>query len=597
MQDSNAIGTHQLPNADDIRAQLERIITSPEFPTVGRGAAFLTYIVEETLSGRANRIKGYSIALEVFRRDEHFSQDDPVVRIEAGRLRRAIERYYLVAGQTDPIRIDIPKGGYVPVFTWNCPGSIHRETIGKASLFKPESPAKKALWAGKARRLSVLAGIAIFVAFAAYWTLPYKAIPGVNHASKLQPDEPTLLIAPFANLGDGQQAHLYTIGLTEELLTTLPRFKEIKVFGRETSKTLPPDVDVASVRERFGARYLLAGGVQVAGDRMRASVRLLDTRDGAILWSQNYDHDLRSQDLFTIQTDVANRVAATVAQPYGIIAQTDVARDPTQDLGAYQCRLDFYQYRIHLSVERHGAVRNCLEQAVERYPAYATARAMLSMMYLDEERYKFNRKTEGPPPIERALETARLAIQVEPDNTRAQQALMIALFFDKQLAEAILVGEHALAMNPNDTELLGEFGTRIAIAGQWQRGAELLDHAIALNPGSGGFYRGTRGLASYMLGDTENAVLQIKRSDMQKFPLFHGVAAIIYAEAGMMVEAGRAAAVFKTMRPDFLPNFVSEMTSRNMRDADLNRLVEGLRKAGMTIGDDKRAFADASESP
>lgn len=74
MQDSNAIGTHQLPNADDIRAQLERIITSPEFPTVGRGAAFLTYIVEETLSGRANRIKGYSIALEVFRRDEHFSQ-------------------------------------------------------------------------------------------------------------------------------------------------------------------------------------------------------------------------------------------------------------------------------------------------------------------------------------------------------------------------------------------------------------------------------------------------------------------------------------------------------------------------------------------
>jgi adenylate cyclase len=330
---------------------------------------------------------------------------------------------------------------------------------------------------------------------------------------------------------------------------------------------------------------------------MRASVRLLDTRDGAILWSQNYDHDLRSRDLFTIQTDVANRVAASVAQPYGIIAQADVARAPPDDLGAYKCTLDFYEYRMQLSVGGHATVRRCLEQAIERYPAYATARAMLSMIYLDEERYKFNTKNEGAPPIDRALEAARLAIQAEPGNTRAQQALMTALFFDRQLAEAIHVGEQALAMNPNDTELLGEFGTRIAIAGQWQRGAELLDQAIILNPAGGGFYRGTRGLASYMLGDTKNAVLQIRRSDMQKFPLFHGVAAIIYAEAGMMAEARRAAAVFETMTPDFLPNFVSEMTSRNMRDVDLTRLVEGLRKAGMKIGDDERAFADATEPP
>ncbi|WP_245294995.1 FlgO family outer membrane protein [Pararhizobium antarcticum] len=597
MQDTNTIGTRRPPNADDIRAQLERIVTSPEFPTVGRGAAFLTYIVEETICGRANRLKGYSIALEIFRRGENFSQDDPVVRIEAGRLRRALERYYLVAGQTDSIRIDIPKGGYIPVFTWNCPGSIHREVIDKPDISEIRSLARASWWSGTARTLGLFAGLAVFFGFTAYWTLPYDAVTGTSPTARLQPDKPTVLVAPFVNLGDGPQSHSYAIGLTEQLLTTLPRFKEIKVFEIETSRSLLPQIDVAEVRERFAAQYLLAGGVRVAGDRLRASVRLLDTRDGAILWSQSYDHDLRSGDLFTIQTDVANRVAASVAQPYGIIAQAEVGRPPPDDLGTYKCALDFYEYRIHLSVERHGAVRNCLEQAVERSPAYSTARAMLSMIYLDEERYKFNPTTEGPPPIERALQAARQAIQVEPDNTRAQQALMMALFFDRQLAEATHVGEHAIAMNPNDTEVLGEFGTRIAIAGQWQRGAELLDQAIALNPRGGGFYRGMRGLASYMLGDTVNAVLQIKRSDMQKFPLFHGVAAIIYAEAGMTVEAGRAAAVFKTMRPDFLPNFVSEMTSRNMRDADLNRLVEGLRKAGMTIGDDERAFAYASEPP
>ncbi|MGO7975978.1 adenylate cyclase, partial [Rhizobium ruizarguesonis] len=69
---------------------------------------------------------------------------------------------------------------------------------------------------------------------------------------------PTLVVAPVANLGDGPQAALYTAGLTEELLTALPRFKEIRVFGRETSKSLPSGVEASQVRGELGARFLLA---------------------------------------------------------------------------------------------------------------------------------------------------------------------------------------------------------------------------------------------------------------------------------------------------------------------------------------------------
>ena len=102
------------PGEEETRAQLQRILTSAQFPGSGRSGAFLSYVVEEVLAGRGNRIKGYAVAVEVFKRDEAFTQDDPVVRIEAGRLRRSLERYYLTAGQSDPIRIVIPKGGYVP---------------------------------------------------------------------------------------------------------------------------------------------------------------------------------------------------------------------------------------------------------------------------------------------------------------------------------------------------------------------------------------------------------------------------------------------------------------------------------------------------
>ena len=112
------------------------------------------------------------------------------------------------------------------------------------------------------------------------------------------PGEPTLVIAPFADLGDGPQAARYAAGLTEELLTALPRFKEITVFGRETSKALPPGVEASQVREGLGARYLLAGGVRVAGDKIRVTVRLVDTSEGSILWSQHYDENLDTHELF-----------------------------------------------------------------------------------------------------------------------------------------------------------------------------------------------------------------------------------------------------------------------------------------------------------
>ncbi|MGO7726257.1 hypothetical protein ACC675_36985, partial [Rhizobium ruizarguesonis] len=82
-------------------------------------------------------------------------------------------------------------------------------------------------------------------------------------------------------------AALYTAGLTEELLTALPRFNEIMVFGRETSKSLPSGVESSQVRGELGARFLLAGGVRVSGDRIRVTSRLLDTDDRSIVVMQH----------------------------------------------------------------------------------------------------------------------------------------------------------------------------------------------------------------------------------------------------------------------------------------------------------------------
>src|SRR5262249_29257591 len=105
------------PRPDEVRAALNRIIASDLLRHSPQLVAFIRFIVETTLRGEASRIKGYTIAIEAFGRGESFDPEtDPIVRVEAGRLRRALEQYYTRDGATDDIVIELPRGRYVPSF-------------------------------------------------------------------------------------------------------------------------------------------------------------------------------------------------------------------------------------------------------------------------------------------------------------------------------------------------------------------------------------------------------------------------------------------------------------------------------------------------
>lgn len=105
------------PSDAEVYAALERIAGSTQFRASLRLTAFLRYVVERTLAGRGAEIKSYTIAVEALGRDPSFEPDaDPIVRVEAGRLRQALALYYAGAGSTDPLIIELPRGSYVPLF-------------------------------------------------------------------------------------------------------------------------------------------------------------------------------------------------------------------------------------------------------------------------------------------------------------------------------------------------------------------------------------------------------------------------------------------------------------------------------------------------
>lgn len=567
---------HDGVDADAVRKQVDRILKSADFAATGRLRNFLSFVVEEALAGRGNRLKAYVIAKEVFGRGDNFdTMNDPVVRIEAGRLRRALERYYLLSGREDPIRIDIPKGTYIPTLQWT--GREAPVEVDAGSEGMP-APLTQTLWARRLR-LGQFAGVLSIALL-----LILAVIGGrTGLPKKLASPEITIEVLPFANLS-GAPGALYASGISDELLTQLARFRDLKVIGG-----LPnAPGQAANATDLFaGPRYLLAGGVRVASEQLRVSARLIDRQSWRIVWSQIYDRTLRGAGSFEIEADIAAKVAAAVAQPYGAIFAPASQNPLTQTAGnaeAYLCALRFYHYRKVLDREEHAATRDCLERTVADYPAYSTGWAMLAYLCLDEDRFDLNRR--GPPPsgTDRARQAAERAVELDGTNARALQVLMTVLFFSRMPDAALEIGAKALALNPNDTEILAEFGSRVAQAGEWKRGVAMMEDALARNPSQANYYMGLVALAYYMMGNNQLAVEWIKRADIPRFSFYHLVAALIFAQAGLEKERAESVDQFLKMRPHFFDNFAAELAMRNFIASDREKLTEAARRAGFPVG-------------
>src|SRR3546814_649501 len=241
-----------------VREQLEHIVGSSEFLGSDRSRRFLRYVVEETLAGRGGRIKAFSVAVAAFDRDETFdAQNDPIVRIEAGRLRRSLERYYLVAGAADPIRIDIPKGAYVPVFSW-----LHgREPADQDADPTDAAPqeAEKTSTGPKGTSWTLLRSSWLLVASTAGSVLiagaiVFWAVLGSDEAmpaAGLKPilPQPSVAVLPFSLSGDAQQVANLSSGMTSELVRELARYSSVFVLGPQSVSRFGPAPDVVVIGE------------------------------------------------------------------------------------------------------------------------------------------------------------------------------------------------------------------------------------------------------------------------------------------------------------------------------------------------------------
>ncbi len=318
-----SLPTFELNSDQKVSQQLNRIVASPTFHHASRLKKFLEYIVSEAIGGRLEELKEYVVGVEVFDKKSSFDpRTDPIVRVQARRLRALLERYYRLEGCGDELVIDLPKGGYRPVFKL-------RDGIR----------AKHPLSA---------------------------AIVSSN----------TIAVVPFLDYSREGDLEYFCCGLREEVITSLTKLPNFRILASEAtplSDTLEPDAN------RLGAGMIVRCSARKAGHGVRITAQLIEAVSRCYLWSETVDGQL--DDTFAIQKQVAQIVFLRLQEGLGGSSGGARFPRPTWNLAA---RNLYTQGRYHLNQRTEESMRKAVElfeKALAEDSQYAPAHSGLADAY------------------------------------------------------------------------------------------------------------------------------------------------------------------------------------------------------------------------
>jgi TolB-like protein/Tfp pilus assembly protein PilF len=409
---------HVEPSAGSIRAEFDKILASPGFASSERLARFLRYAVDETLEGRSDALKETNVGIDVFGRKPGYDpRIDGVVRTEAIKLRARLKEYYETEGQRDPIRIDLPKGGYVPAFS---EPEIERGPIPQRTI------------SGRWIVLAIALVALTITAVAAVWLFSRPRTTGFPG--------PSIAVLPFVDLSEEKNQQYFCDGMTEQIIDALSHVPGFQVVARSSMFALKgQQQDIREVGRRFNVRTVLEGSVRRSGNMVRVTAQLNNVADGFHLWSQTYDREMK--DIFTLQDEISRAIVDTLQ----LKLNTPLAKTPQADLEAYNLYL---QGRYSYFKWTHDDVRRSIDlfdQAVAKAPGYAPAHAGIADAYTWLG-FFHGRPRESMPRARVAAEKA-LALDERLDEAHVALGEVKALY-DFDWSAAGREFERALQINP-----------------------------------------------------------------------------------------------------------------------------------------------------
>lgn len=529
---NSVVDLSDIASPEEVKVELEKILGSSEFAATKAQRDFLQYVVEKSLAGEEDQIKGYSIATQVLGRREDFNQSiDPIVSVQASKLRKALERYYLVAGQDDPVAIEIPKGTYSPVF------------IKRKGLLS--SPGKKQLAAS-----GFFAG--------GNW--------------------PSLAIHPLDNLTGNPDCYLLGVAFAAELAMEITRYQEIQVVM---------NVDKAGSKESAGSlpRFVLTGNLVADPGGHKMLVALTDQKSGLQIWGQAYQGKSCPAELLPFAGVVARAVAGKICSEHGVIARkmaVEAVGKTSLQLSTYEALLAYYQFKNSHGPDTYNKAAKALWSACNNEPDNGLVWSMLARLHATNLVMEFVAMDYS---LDDILGFAQTGVRLDPANQRTRGALSFVLLLKDELKAAQAEAERALALNPHSLIFVEHIGYLLVLMGDWLRGVELIRKALAVNPYYNDIVHHALWLDMFRQKRYQEAYLEtlaFRTPELYWDPICR---AATLGHLGRVEEGRVFAEKLLQLRPDF-PERGFYLIKRLIKlDFVLAQIAEGLHRVGVDLKD------------
>jgi TolB-like protein len=494
--------------------ELGRVLRSEAFRRSPRSRTFLAYVVTETLAGRGDRLSERTVARRALQHGPAFDgRTDASVRVRATRVRAALQRYYATEGQRDPLQIELPPGGYVPVF-------VPRRGV----------------------------------------ELTPSSVPGVA-------------VLEFTSAGD-PTASAVASSLTDALTNLLAQSVDVRVVG----PTSPRHGDVAATGRALGVSSVLEGRVTISTGQARAAARLVASATGEVLWS--FDDVADAADLGALRAeDTWSRlITAQVADAAGVVVRHQLrAPAPPATSHELRARLAFYSYLETGTAQSVAEAAQALDQALDAGPRTAALLTMRAAI--------INASVSYDPTLDLRAELQRVAVLVGEaltlDGSYAHAYLVLAAAAGghRRWRQAVEDAEKAVSLAPDRPSYLVGAGITICAAGEWDRGAALIERALHLYPSLPGHMHTWLAVRHLVQGDDAAALAEASLLPTDGFvwgPLYRAMA---LSGLGYLDEAREELAEVRRQRPDMAADPGAYLAGRmNLTDEQLTHMVGSIAR-------------------
>ena len=507
--------TGPAPQRDEILVALERLLAWPEIvrsPQLGR---FLEYIVSRTLDGNKQSIKAYSIAVDVLGRSDDFDpQADPIVRVQARRLRGLLEEYYRGAGLGETVRFALPVGRYVPEFIaadqtpeiQTLAPVVEAEAPPMAAPVIADAPPRPAKTSMTLLRFAVAV---IAIGLAAYALSTWEPHMRQAEAAQGAVRPPSVSIGDFQDLTGDTAGTPLAAGLAIELITDLGQFEDIDARYVVAGQTEAAAAHLAT------SDYMLAGIVRRDGNVIQYSAILTETRTGAVVWSNAIPIASAAAASGALD-DVSRQLSLVLGSPRGPLHAAAraviTAGAPIQGgYNTYLCRVWFDLYRETRQASDARQAHDCLaalpevdRQAPQSLAAAASLLAENAVLGNGPVLPIADRQRIAELSLDRAIARAPVSAFIWEQRARLHEAM--GAF---ELARADYGS--SIQLNPASADALAAFARLLALSGKLAQAETMALDAVDRSPNPPPWYHGVPALLNLRDGDYLDAV---RRADL-----------------------------------------------------------------------------------